>query len=398
LIIVGSLMTTNIIPAKILTVDDEVALRQSIVAYLEDSGFEICEAENGKQGLEVFEREKPDLVLTDIQMPVMDGLTLLGEIIKRSPKTPVIVVSGAGSMEDVIEAMRLGAWDYVTKPVADLSILELIIKKSLDRYHLVQENEENKEKVKHSLQILQEDQEAGRSVQMSLLPEKCQIISNYLFNYSVTPSLYLSGDFLEYFVINEEKIGVYLADVSGHGASSAFVTVLLQSLIHQMNSKYHSRDIDVILYPEKFLAYLGSEIYSAKLGKYLTMVYGVIDTKTGDFVYCVAGHYPNPIILRGSGEVSYLPGSGFPVGIMRTTTYKAEKVKLDVKDKIILFSDGVMEIFMKKQGMLQKDPGLLELVKKTNAEIPAILKELGLDGEKKHDQPDDVTMLQFNRT
>ena len=388
-------MTTNKTPIKILIVDDESALRESIVAYLEDSGFVICEAANGKEGLERFIREKPDLVLTDIQMPVMNGLAFLSEIVKISPKTPVVVVSGAGGMDDAIEAMRCGAWDYVTKPVVDLAILEYIIKKSIDRYRLVQENEENKEKIKRNLQVLQEDQEAGRIVQMSLLPERCQIINNYLFDYSVTPSLYLSGDFLEYFMIDEDKIGVYLADVSGHGASSAFVTVLFKSLIHQMNSKYHSNGIDIILYPEKFVSYLGAEIHTAKLGKYLTMVYGIIDSKLNEFTYCVAGHYPNPILLKSNGEISYLPGSGFPVGIMRTASYKVEKVKFEPNDRIIIFSDGIMEIFMQQQDMTQKDQGLLELVKKVNAEIPAILKALNLDGCEKREQPDDITMLQI---
>ena len=98
-------MTTHKTPTKILIVDDESALRESVVAYLEDSGFVICEAANGKAGLEVFIREKPDLVLTDIQMPIMNGLAFLSEILKISPKTPVVVVSGAGSMDDVIEAL-----------------------------------------------------------------------------------------------------------------------------------------------------------------------------------------------------------------------------------------------------------------------------------------------------
>ena len=93
--------------ATILTVDDEYVLRQSIVAYLEDSGFDVLEAENGKEGLEVFKEHKPDLVLTDLQMPVMGGLELLSELAKEAPNTPVLVISGAGGMNDVIEALQV---------------------------------------------------------------------------------------------------------------------------------------------------------------------------------------------------------------------------------------------------------------------------------------------------
>ena len=100
-------------------------------------------------------------------------------------------------------------------------------------------------------------------------------------------------------------------------------------------------------------------------------------------------------MLKGNGEINYLPGSGFPVGIMRTASYKVEKVKFEPNDRIIIFSDGIMEIFMQQQDMTQKDQGLLELVKKVNAEIPAILKALNLDGCEKREQPDDITMLQI---
>lgn len=110
--------------AKILTIDDEDIIRESIQAYLEDSGFAVIHAENGRVGLEVFRRERPDLVLVDLRMPEVDGLDVLAKVTSESPLTPIIVVSGTGVLQDAIEALRLGAWDYVTKPVQDMAVLE----------------------------------------------------------------------------------------------------------------------------------------------------------------------------------------------------------------------------------------------------------------------------------
>jgi CheY-like chemotaxis protein len=89
---------------------------KSIEAYLEDSGFAVIHAENGRVGLEAFRRERPDLVLVDLRMPEVDGLDVLAKVTSESPLTPIIVVSGTGVLQDAIEALRLGAWDYVTSP------------------------------------------------------------------------------------------------------------------------------------------------------------------------------------------------------------------------------------------------------------------------------------------
>ncbi|MCK5076735.1 MAG: PAS domain S-box protein, partial [Calditrichia bacterium] len=124
----------------ILTIDDEEVIRYSFKNFLEDFGYNVIAAENGKKGLAVFNEHKPDLVLVDLRMPVMDGLEVLENLKKNSPDTPVIVVSGTGEIKDVIEALRLGAWDYLLKPVEDLSVLLHTIQKSFERLELIKEN------------------------------------------------------------------------------------------------------------------------------------------------------------------------------------------------------------------------------------------------------------------
>ncbi len=124
----------------VLTIEDERPIRESFRNYLEDLDYEVLEAENGRLGLELFEREKPNLVLLDLRMPVVNGLEVLAKMRERSPDTPVIVVSGAGAIGDVVEALHLGAWDYLLKPVEDLSMLQHAILKALERARLIQEN------------------------------------------------------------------------------------------------------------------------------------------------------------------------------------------------------------------------------------------------------------------
>ncbi|MCP3942434.1 MAG: response regulator [Desulfobacteraceae bacterium] len=125
---------------KILVVDDEEVIRQNFAYYLEDRGYIVVTAENGRIGLDYIEKEKPDLVLSDLRMPEMDGIELLRQCTKRGYDTPIIVISGASLISDVVEALRLGAWDYLIKPVTDLSILAHAVDKALERVRLLREN------------------------------------------------------------------------------------------------------------------------------------------------------------------------------------------------------------------------------------------------------------------
>ncbi len=142
-----TVMLNNKTPVKILTIDDEAYIRQSIRTYLEDYGFIVFEAENGKRGLEIFYREFPDLVVLDLKMPEMGGLEVLESIGEKSPDTPLIVASGTGNMASVVQALRLGAWDYIFKPIEDMDMLRHSIEKCLKESQLKKENRAYQERL-----------------------------------------------------------------------------------------------------------------------------------------------------------------------------------------------------------------------------------------------------------
>ena len=382
--------------ANILVIDDDPILRKSIKDYFEDSGFTVIEAENGQVGLEIFKNQKPDLIVTDLQMPVLGGLEVLSAVTKASPETPIVVISEAGGLNDVIKALRIGAWDYLTKPIVQIPVLEHAVCRALERSRLIEENRIYKRELelanqalKKSLDILEEDQEAGRSVQMKLLPEQGVIFGEYQFTHNVAPSLYLSGDFVDYFKISDKKFGFYIADVSGHGSSSAFVTVLLKSAMGQILTRYKAGQDETILEPDKVLAKLGLEIHSAKLGKYLTMVYGVVDLESHELTYSIGGHYPNPVLLE-NGKARFLEGKGFPVGIMKNAMYQRYTTHLNADMRLLLFSDGIAEILPEKD-MEAKEALLLSMVTEGKGSVAHFIEQLGLENKK--NLPDDVTIL-----
>jgi DNA-binding NtrC family response regulator len=126
-------------PIKLLIIDDEADFRESMALYFLDAGLIVFEAANGREGLDVFERERPDIVFTDLRMPVMDGFEVISGITGISPDTPIIVISGAGLVKEVIRAMRLGARDYLVKPILEMDELQLVMMRALRESSLLKE-------------------------------------------------------------------------------------------------------------------------------------------------------------------------------------------------------------------------------------------------------------------
>jgi len=127
---------------KVLIIDDDEAVRDSFRAHFEDSGYKAISASDGASGIKLFSLEKPDAVLLDLRMPEVNGFDVLAYIGRVSSDVPVVVVSGTGQIKDVVEALRIGAWDYILKPVEDLSMLIYRVEKSLEKVALIRENRE----------------------------------------------------------------------------------------------------------------------------------------------------------------------------------------------------------------------------------------------------------------
>ena len=140
---------------KILIVEDEAAIRRVLSKILkeENSSYEIFEAEDGKKGYNMVIDQEYDLIFSDIKMPGMDGMELLGAIRELRPEIPVVMISGHGDLELAVNGMRLGAFDYISKP-PDLNRLLHTVRQALDKKELVVENKRLKKKVAQQFQMI----------------------------------------------------------------------------------------------------------------------------------------------------------------------------------------------------------------------------------------------------
>lgn len=119
--------------AKILCIDDEPLLRLITSDYLGDMGHEVLEASSGTEGLTLFRRHRPDIVLSDLRMPDGDGFLVVTHLAEEAPEIPVVIISGTGTLDDAVKTMRLGAWDYLSKPLKDMPLLGQTVERMLNK-------------------------------------------------------------------------------------------------------------------------------------------------------------------------------------------------------------------------------------------------------------------------
>lgn len=159
---------------RILIIDDELWIRRALSDYLEECGYETEMAAHGKEGLEKVRAAHFDLVLVDLRMPYVDGLEVVTTLKEEQPAMPVVVVSGTGVLQDVISAIRRGAWDYVTKPIHDMDEIMVVVERVLERAHLIAERDRYQRELEHLTVELREALEKAQAADRA----KSQFLSN----------------------------------------------------------------------------------------------------------------------------------------------------------------------------------------------------------------------------
>jgi serine phosphatase RsbU (regulator of sigma subunit) len=328
---------------RILVVDDDPQICSVFRKVLERSGHVVMEATGARQGLALVEHDSPELVLLDLKMPDMGGLQMLDKISQLSPGLPVIIISGSGEMNDAIQALRLGACDYLVKPLPDSSVLIHAVAANLQRARLIRENQKYVRELARQHAAIQADEEAGRKIQAKLFPPPDWRLGDYRFQHRMIPSLSLSGDCLDYFSVDANHAVFYCVDVSGHGVSSALVTVLVKSLMKKYREFYHPHRRDLILEPDRLLAQLNQDLLHEDLGKHLTAFYGVLNLDENSLCFACGGQFPPPILFSAAGA-RRLEAKSMAVGLFPDATFVAEKIALPAAFRFLLVSDGALDV------------------------------------------------------
>lgn len=322
---------------KILIVDDEPDLehlvRQKFRHHVREGRFELRFAHNGKEALEQIEQDSEiDLVLSDINMPVMDGLTLLGRLEGIDRQLKAIMVSAYGDMQNIRTAMNRGAYDFVTKPI-DFQDLEVTINKTLHTVDTLKQAQREREQL---LSIQQELNVASR-IQLSILPRNFPAFpdrSDFDLFAEIIPAKQVGGDFYDFFLIDEDRLGLVIGDVCGKGVPAAIFMAVSRTLLRATALQK--------LPAGSVLQYVNSILAAQDSSLFVTVFYGILNTRTGDLEFSCGGH--NLPYLLSEGKLTmpdFKPVC--PPGLVDGTEYATRHLQLRSGDTLLLYTDGVTE-------------------------------------------------------
>ena len=373
----------------ILLVDDNALNLKLLQHSLRDQGFHFQTAQNGKLALESIEKQKPELILLDIMMPVMDGYQTLN-VIRKNPETkdiPVIFITGLTDSESKVKGLTLGANDFVTKP---FNTPELIARVStqLRLKRLVEEVKEQTEEILNDLK-------SAQKIQNALLPRVFPSSSVLSFNSLYSPCNQVGGDLYDVFRIDEDHIGLYICDVSGHGVSAAMITVFIKQSIHTiLLQEENTKELS----PAKILSKINENFINEDFeGFHATISLLIINERTKEFTSSSAGH-DKTYISNNKGEVREVGESALAIGWFEHADFIDIKETLHSGDRVTLYTDGVFEALNNADEQWGKKR-LLDYISK-NHDTPLteyasnLLKEVeGFCGNKELN--DDLAILTF---
>lgn len=321
--------TTSASPATILVVDDSPVNLQVLVRILDGSGHRILAARSGKSALEIAERARPDLMLLDVMMPDMDGFAVC-RAIKSRPVTrdiAVIFLSALGEVEDKVAGLGLGAADYITKPVQAEEVLARVSN------HLAMQRLERE--LRRSRDLLDQELASAAEMQRLLLPHPLPEIPGMQIAAHYSTSRHVGGDYYDILPLPDSRCGVFIADVSGHGAPSAIIMAMIRALLHA----YPAPPVDpaaVLKYINRHFKFLwGSSILA-------TVLYAVIDPGRPSITMATAGH-PPPLLFRGDAARPLACDGSIPLLLMDTPAIPTFEDDLARGDRLLFFTDGITE-------------------------------------------------------
>ena len=332
---------------KILSVDDELDLEVLLTQYfrrqIRKGEYEFAFAHNGLEALQkLLETPDFDIILSDINMPEMDGLTLLAKVNElKNPAMKCIMVSAYGDMDNIRSAMNKGAFDFATKPI-DLDDLSRTIEKAIEQVRYIRESQQEHnqlESIKNDLAIAGEIQQTILPRSFPPFPELTEVVDIYA---SMTPAKDVGGDFYDFFQIDDERIGLVIADVSGKGVPASLFMAVSRTLLRATALRGVS-SAECLTYANKLLCKESLD------SMFVTVFYGIYHYKTGMMDYTNAGHNP-PYLLRGGRTVEFLPvASNFVVGVFDDIEFESNTLTFGIGDTLLLYTDGVTEAFNDKR-------------------------------------------------
>jgi serine phosphatase RsbU (regulator of sigma subunit) len=313
----------------LLLVDDDSENVRVVHSILKDR-YKIRVATNGPKALELAKVEPfPDLILLDVMMPEMDGYEICGHLKAdyKTKDTPVIFLTGKTEVVDEARGFEVGAVDYIHKPFSPPIVAARV------QTHIMLRDA--RETVARQLLSINSELEMARQIQLSILPQETPHLQGLEIEARYLPMSSVAGDFYDFLVVDDKHVGVLIADVSGHGLSSALIASMLQTQLAAQAPNASN--------PPQVLSGLNKALYGKFHSHYVTAAYLYIDIGNGTAIYAGAAHPPMLLWQSKTSRAIECVENGLMLGPFSDSRYSTITFSLEDGDRIVLITDGIIE-------------------------------------------------------
>ncbi len=317
------------IPSRILIVDDEPINLQVLINHLAMAGYEVMTAVNGFEALDIIDQEGiPDLILLDIMMPQMSGLEVCQTLRKTysQHELPVVMLTARKRSQDIIAGIEAGANDYISKPFDKQELLARVAN-LLTLKTAVSEHRQ--------LSLIREEMITARNIQQSILPTELPSFSWLDIQAGYKPMQAVGGDFYDFHYFDDNRIGVLIADVSGHGIPAAIICSMLK-IVFEVSRTYAEE-------PAELMNYLNTNLCNYVHGQFITVSYAYVDYDQRKITVSNAGHWPLLLWRKKERSLEELSRPGRVIGFFPEAVYSEYETKFEDGDRLILYTDGILE-------------------------------------------------------
>ena len=321
----------KIIPWKILVVDDSRLDRSIVKNVLSKLNMMIIEAYDGLHGLEMFKQDQFDLVLVDIVMPNLDGFEFIQRVkdLLKDRFIPIILMTGSEDLNSKIKGLSIGADDYLLKPINEQELKARVLS-------LLRLKKAHTELYEKNL-IIMNELEVAKSLQQRIIPKDFSDIDYPVISGRYLPIEDVGGDFFDYYRLSRERIGILIADVTGHGIPAALVMTMSKMIFSIYSSQYHSTS--------KLLSKVNSQMRGVLLdSQYVTAFYLIFNPADSTLLFTNAGHNRVLLYRARNDNIIALDTDGLFVGIKDDTYYEEKSIKIETGDRLFLYTDGISEL------------------------------------------------------
>lgn len=259
-------------------------------------------------------------------------------------------------------AFALGCIDCWPMQMEDAELLQRITSVENRFTQMARQLEDSSQRLVDMQFELEQDQLQGQQIQRGMLPKQDKTIDRFLCSRWLAPSLILSGDFVDYFPLQDKYLACFLADVAGHGASSALLTVQLKNISWRLQQKFGSPSFNS---PGAMLGWVNATLIEQSIEKHVAMFLGIIDKETNVLHYSCAAQFPPAMLVNAKGEISVLEQSGKPLGLFPNAHYHSDSVEMPIGAQLLVFSDGVLDC-LAPADLAEKEVALLQAIEQSD--------------------------------